>query len=379
MEQATSDQARQDVADYISLRADEIAGEPIEATGSNSGARTFEYDSEREPTAGMFYRLATGSVTPLRTFVSQWQGQSARHPRVMTDVIAMNLELLLVLNNLFLAIMSHPEVLPKVGDASVEKAKLYNIEEFNVDIVEAAQLAPSLYPNDPARKDYALKLSWIARNFSLEHEFCHISNGHVDWLNNKSNVAAFDEIEIASVAGLGSLDRQTLEMDADCYGASHTLLSIFRGDPSKVLANPFMNTIADALYAIHFALYATFRISIQAVQRNRYPAGQGKPSACGFAPIHRARCSCFTDRQPSGCKIACIFSGWDRDRWTSNEGRRSRLFLKGHAWDPKAAFSERFPEGLIPACTGRREHLASNWKVLRNDLEPFKRGEKIAE
>jgi integrase len=85
LEQTTTDQARQDVADYISMRADEIAGEPVETIDSNTGDRTFEYDGEREPTAGTFYRLATGSVTPLRTFVSQWQGQSARHPRAMKD------------------------------------------------------------------------------------------------------------------------------------------------------------------------------------------------------------------------------------------------------------------------------------------------------
>ncbi|NOJ48433.1 DUF6538 domain-containing protein [Bradyrhizobium archetypum] len=85
LEQATTDQARQDVTDYISMRADEIAGDPVETADSNSGARAFEYESEREPVAGSFYRLATGSVTPLRTFVSQWQGQLARHPRVMKD------------------------------------------------------------------------------------------------------------------------------------------------------------------------------------------------------------------------------------------------------------------------------------------------------
>lgn len=37
-EQARDDEARQAVADYISMRADEIAGDPVETTDRNSGA-----------------------------------------------------------------------------------------------------------------------------------------------------------------------------------------------------------------------------------------------------------------------------------------------------------------------------------------------------
>ncbi|MFK4623879.1 hypothetical protein ABIF50_007185 [Bradyrhizobium diazoefficiens] len=56
------------------------------------------------------------------------------------------------------------------------------------------------------------------------------------------------------------------------------------------------------------------------------------------------------------------------------------LFLKGCEWDPKAAFSpERFPEGIVPACTDAANALKSNWKVLRSDLGTFKRGEKLTE
>jgi hypothetical protein len=85
IEQAADDQARQDIIDHISYRADEIAGDPAEATDINSGERAFEYDSTRAPLAGTFYRLAVGDMTPLRSYLSQWQGQSARHPRVMKD------------------------------------------------------------------------------------------------------------------------------------------------------------------------------------------------------------------------------------------------------------------------------------------------------
>src|ERR1700726_1398115 len=38
-----------------------------------------------------------------------------------TDIIAMHMGLVLILNNLFQAIMSHPEVMPKVGNRTVEK------------------------------------------------------------------------------------------------------------------------------------------------------------------------------------------------------------------------------------------------------------------
>lgn len=85
IEQATDDRERQDVIDYIATRADEIAGDPVETTDSNSGARTFEYDSAQASIAGVFSRLATGESSPLRSFVQQWHGQASRHPRVMAD------------------------------------------------------------------------------------------------------------------------------------------------------------------------------------------------------------------------------------------------------------------------------------------------------
>ncbi|MCK1531165.1 tyrosine-type recombinase/integrase [Bradyrhizobium sp. 182] len=85
IEQAADDRARQDVIEYVARRADEIAGDPIEVADENSGKRVFEYDSKRASIAGIFSRLATGESTPLRSFVAQWHGQSARHPRVMKD------------------------------------------------------------------------------------------------------------------------------------------------------------------------------------------------------------------------------------------------------------------------------------------------------
>lgn len=78
IEQATDDRERQDVIDYIATRADEIAGDPVETTDSNSGARTFEYDSAQASIAGVFSRLATGESSPLRSFVQQWHGQASR-------------------------------------------------------------------------------------------------------------------------------------------------------------------------------------------------------------------------------------------------------------------------------------------------------------
>jgi hypothetical protein len=182
--------------------------------------------------------------------------------RKEADFIGMNIGVCLILNNLFLRMMAHPGVLPKVGNSSSEMAPaVSNGVPLDVGINKPPFFGVErVVPNDPVRADYALKLAFIARIFIIEHELCHIFNGHVDWLNDRHRSNALGEVGASLIPNLSYLDLQTLEMDADCYGSSHTLLSIFRSDPAKVLSNPFMSTYSAALYAVAFALYSVFRL-----------------------------------------------------------------------------------------------------------------------
>ena len=228
-----------------------------------------------------------------------------------------------------------------------------------------------------------MKLSWIARNFILEHEFCHIFNGHVDWLSSHSNIDAFDEIELPLLPKLSSLNRQTLEMDADCYGASHTVLEIFRnGGPSKTLANPFMNSHVDALYAIHFALYAAFRIfhNKPIDQIDSLLGDKNHPPAVLRHFIVSAAIASRADDNSDVKSHISLQESSEIGLQAMRGVEAAFLFVSGREWDPKVAFdADRFPEGIERACLTASNKLRDHWRILREELLPFKRGKRLAE
>jgi hypothetical protein len=300
-----------------------------------------------------------------------------------TDIIAMNLGLLLTLNNLFLAMMSHPDVLPKVGDPSLETSLHYDVQKTTVDIYSASAEAKSLAPKDPDRNDYALKLSWIARNFILEHEMCHIFNGHVDWLNQRKKIGALEETGALPTSTLSLINRQTLEMDADCYGATYAVLEIFRnGGPTHTLGNPFMNSYKDAMYAIHFALYATFRLF------HNKPLGEiGDLLGNNIHPPAVLRqfiaLAAMASRTIDNTDVSRHLDALEHTEIATRAMRgveAAFLFLSRRAWDSKSAFDDaRFPEGISEACLAALNKLQNNWRNLREELQPFRRGARLAE
>jgi hypothetical protein len=301
-----------------------------------------------------------------------------------TDFVGLNLGSFFILNDLFLRIMAHPDVLPKVGKSASEIApSVSDGVPPSVDFSRAPVFdVQRVIPNDPVRADYAAKLAFIARIYIVEHEFCHIFNGHVDWLINRHKFSAMNEVGASLIPGLSNLDLQTLEMDADCYGASHTLLSIFRSDPAKVLPNPFMDTYSGALFAVQFALYCVFRMF-----HNRPIDAKADLLAGGDHPPAILRqfiiTATFMSRTNDNRSIS---DNVPQDQFNDITTRAMRggeaafLFLSGQPWDSKLAFDEgRFPEGVIEKCLAASGQLEANWQKLRNELQPFKRGAVLAE
>lgn len=72
---------------------------------------------------------------------------------------------------------------------------------------------PTLPPK--AKLIFEALLSY-AEHFVFQHEFAHVVNGHLDWINQVAGRGDLAELGMASRQGLSGIDMHTLEWDADC-------------------------------------------------------------------------------------------------------------------------------------------------------------------
>lgn len=67
-------------------------------------------------------------------------------------------------------------------------------------------------------------MALLILSFVVEHEFAHISNGHVKYHNSLTSLNGLPEIDRSTVEGLTPLDFQTFEMDADSCAMTRTIM-----------------------------------------------------------------------------------------------------------------------------------------------------------
>lgn len=293
------------------------------------------------------------------------------------DVIGLCLGQPLITANLFSSLLSHPEILPNVGNSSAETFRgAFDPTQRSVDVFAVAAAITS--PKDPVRADYALKLGWIARYFIVEHEFYHLFNGHIDWLNKTTNFNALGEVGASAIPNLSALNLQTLEMDADCNGATHTLLTIFRARPEVCLSNPHMNTYEDATFAIHFALYCIFRIfntkridlTIDMLDYGDHPPAVMRQFMIAATMHSRLFDNKSVSEFITEERFATAASG------ALIEAERAFLLVAGK---PPHANAMAVSGPIIDKCSKDTKRLNKNWTSLRLELLPYKRGRTLSE
>lgn len=71
---------------------------------------------------------------------------------------------------------------------------------------------------DPVREVLAQSMYQLASQFVLGHEFAHICNGHIDWLNQQTGLPLLAEMAAPDLPSFSGWERETLEWDADCTG-----------------------------------------------------------------------------------------------------------------------------------------------------------------
>ena len=170
----------------------------------------------------------------------------------------------ILLNELFLRIMSSPNILPEIGDISKEgkTKKLFNPQQYDLDTYFLCKPdEENIMPKDTTRQLYASLFTKAALNFLFDHEYAHIVFGHVDYIASTKKIFSITEEESSEET---PLDSQTLEMDADSFAAHHgmLLLKILNDDPSQLseFRRPFFCDWKKGVSNWLFSIYSLFRI-----------------------------------------------------------------------------------------------------------------------
>lgn len=119
----------------------------------------------------------------------------------------------LVLNR----ILADPRLLPHVGNPRGEASDSPPLTGLIPDaerMYQAGTLNP-IRPRANARSDYSFHLFFQATLFLIGHEIAHITRGHVDYLNSKTDDPFLPEIGWNLASRVGRVERQALEVDAD--------------------------------------------------------------------------------------------------------------------------------------------------------------------
>jgi hypothetical protein len=164
--------------------------------------------------------------------------------------IGINKGTIINLYTFFNYILSFPNILNLFGNNEHEITPDYNPKYLN-EIIK---------PKDKQREIYAQGLFYYSTIFLTLHEYAHIINGHLDFINQKRN---FIFKIINSLQKNNKLNAQTLEFDADCYAANIGIKSIISRYQDNINLQedkqPYFKSLEEAFFLWTFATYTVFR------------------------------------------------------------------------------------------------------------------------
>src|SRR5258706_2733842 len=140
-----------------------------------------------------------------------------------------------LLYDVFYRMLSHPNILPQIGNAAEERIRQpFHSEGFsqNYNDLLASRGAgggrlADVMPNDPHRRYYAEKLAIYAFDFLVLHELGHIRHGHCQ-VARDHGINFISELLLSARSDALSTEQkmilQAMEMDADAYAAFRSFL-----------------------------------------------------------------------------------------------------------------------------------------------------------
>lgn len=144
-----------------------------------------------------------------------------------TYAVAINSGVIFILFDLFHRIMSDPLEFSDVGDPTMETSSDFKLSRYHFDFTALLDEYKgrgleykSPIPKDPIRKRFAKLMLDFAMDYLILHEINHILNGHVDYVGSVNDNMTLEEVEQVYFLKFSILDKQTLEMDADCLAVT---------------------------------------------------------------------------------------------------------------------------------------------------------------
>ncbi|MBK8214457.1 MAG: hypothetical protein IPK71_12010 [Myxococcales bacterium] len=141
-------------------------------------------------------------------------------------LVSVNLGVFVISRDIFFRLLSHPQVWPEIGDASLETEvpSLFDYFTNANDLIWQGSttdmpLSP-VSPKCPVRAAYADWLDFIACSFVILHELGHAFHGHLAVVGPGN---ALLEVDPEGTATADCLTRQALEYDADNFATNMIL------------------------------------------------------------------------------------------------------------------------------------------------------------
>lgn len=182
-----------------------------------------------------------------------------------TYLIGLNVGTIMNLEAFFSLLLSHPRVLPEIGQPSREVPWIASLAACDWRLPWASALTgatlrgqpPESFPIDGVRKVYAHRLAILATDFVFFHELGHLANGHLEYLEAEGKPVGMKELAHGDLSLKDALDQQALEINADSHAVLVMTPDWFRV-PEQLPATHAFETVTEAIESLALAVISVF-------------------------------------------------------------------------------------------------------------------------
>ena len=162
-----------------------------------------------------------------------------------------------VMRSLFNKLLCSPNVLPWIGNISMEQSIKFG-NPFEITMLMTKDFLDDnpdirVAPNDPTRRDAARVLTNLAMQFLLMHELGHIVLGHLYLISseNEANKLLIDTVDNDMAKNKQSnLPSQAMELEADWFASFHCLKTSYQLENVKEITKDSARAIELCVFAI---------------------------------------------------------------------------------------------------------------------------------